>query len=364
MSNLYIGIMSGTSMDAIDAVIIDFNNHSKIIEHATVIFPEKIHQEITTLISNPNTSLAHLGYLNIAITELYVDVVKKVLEKAKLQPIQISAIGCHGQTVFHQPDGEHRFSTQLGSGSYLAEKTNITTVTDFRNRDMAAGGQGAPLVPAFHSEQFKDKSRDRLIINIGGIANCTWIPSSGDIIGFDIGPGNTLMDCWIKRCCDKSYDRNGDWSATGTVSSSLLEVLLSDPYFHKDYPKSTGREYFNLDWLTSRAKQLITDIKIEDVQATLVELTAYTIAKTIIQFKPEQTYFCGGGFHNLKLISRINDLTSATNGSTEELGLDPDLVEAAAFGWLAKRCIENKKGTLASVTGAKYSTIAGAIYTA
>jgi anhydro-N-acetylmuramic acid kinase len=364
MSDLYIGIMSGTSMDGIDAVIIDLNNHTKIIEQATVPFTEKVHQEITALISNPNTSLAHLGYLNIAISELYVEVVQKVLAKAKLNANQISAIGCHGQTIFHQPDGEHRFSTQLGSGSYLAEKTQITTVTDFRNRDMAAGGQGAPLVPAFHSELFKDISKDRLIINIGGIANCTWIPSNGEIIGFDIGPGNTLMDCWIKRCCDKAYDRNGDWSATGTVSNSLLEVLLSDPYFRKNYPKSTGREYFNLDWMKYRAEQLKNEIEIEDVQATLAELTAYTIAKTIIQFKPEQTFFCGGGFHNIRLISRINDLTSATNCSTEELGLAPDLVEAAAFGWLAKRCLEKKNGTLASVTGAKYSSIAGAIYTA
>ncbi|MFT5521787.1 MAG: anhydro-N-acetylmuramic acid kinase [Enterobacterales bacterium] len=364
MSGLYIGIMSGTSLDAIDAVIIDFNNHIKVIEQATVDFPEKIHQEITSLITNPNTSLAHLGYLDIAITELYVEVVKKVLAKAKLNANQISAIGCHGQTIFHQPDGEYRFSTQLGSGSYLAEKTKITTVTDFRNRDMAAGGQGAPLVPAFHFELFKDKSKDRLIINIGGIANCTWIPTSGDIIGYDIGPGNTLMDCWIKKYCNKAYDSNGDWSATGTVSNSLLEVLLSDPYFHKDYPKSTGREYFNLDWIKYRAEQFMSDIKIEDVQATLVELTAYTIAKTINQFKPEQTFFCGGGFHNLRLISRINELTSTTNSSTEELGLKPDLVEAAAFGWLAKRCLEKKTGTLASVTGAKHSVIAGAIYTA
>ena len=187
MSDFYIGIMSGTSMDAIDAVIIDLNNHSNIIEQATVAFPDKIHQEITILISNPNTSLAHLGYLNIAITELYIEVVKKVLAKAKLNATQISAIGCHGQTIFHQPDGEHRFSTQLGSGSYLAEKTKITTITDFRNRDMAAGGQGAPLVPAFHAELFRDNIKDRLIINIGGIANCTWIPSNGDIIGYDIG---------------------------------------------------------------------------------------------------------------------------------------------------------------------------------
>lgn len=364
MSDLYIGIMSGTSMDAIDAVIIDLNNHTKLIEQATVSFPEKIHQEITALISNPNTSLAHLGYLNIAITEVYIEVVQKVLAKANLNATQISAIGCHGQTVFHQPDGDYRFSTQLGSGSYLAEKTKITTVTDFRNRDMAAGGQGAPLVPAFHSELFRDDTKDRLIINIGGIANCTWIPSSGDIIGYDIGPGNTLMDCWIKKCCDKDYDMNGDWSATGTVSNSLLEVLLSDPYFHKNYPKSTGREYFNLGWIIYRAEQLMTALKIEDVQATLVELTAYTIAKTINQFNPDQTFFCGGGFHNLRLISRINDLTSAANSSTEELGLDPDLVEAAAFGWLAKRCLEKKTGTLASVTGAKHSAIAGAIYTA
>jgi len=364
MNKLYIGIMSGTSMDAIDAVVIDFDNNSKIIGEATIIFPKKIHQEITTLISQPQTSLAHLGYLNIALTELYIQVVKKLLLKTNLKASQISAIGCHGQTVLHQPDGNYRFSTQLGSGSYLAEKTNITTVTDFRNRDMAAGGQGAPLVPAFHSKLFKDSTKNRLIINIGGIANCTWLPSNGDIIGFDIGPGNTLMDCWIKKCCDKSYDKDGNWSATGNISSSLLDILLADPYFQKTQPKSTGREYFNLNWLKNSAGELMSSINKEDIQATLLEFTACTIASTINQFNTQETYFCGGGFHNIKLISRINDLTATSNSSTDVLGLDPDLVEAAAFAWLAKRCLEKKDGTLASVTGADHSSIAGAIYTA
>lgn len=362
MSEYYIGIMSGTSMDDIDAVLVDLDDNARVIQQTTLAFPSDLHQEITQLITTPEISLSKLGYLNIAITELYVQLVDKLLALAHLDASKITAIGCHGQTVFHQPEGEHRFSLQLISGSYLAEKTHITSITDFRNRDMAAGGQGAPLVPAFHKELFKDQQHSRLVINLGGIANCTWLPTYGEVNGFDIGPGNTLMDCWIKACRGLSYDKKGDWAKTGKVNAQLLESLLSDDYFQRSAPKSTGREYFNLKWLHQSAEQNIKELKPEDVQATLLQLTACSIADTINQYKPDQSYFCGGGAHNTELISKIKGLTSTDIIDINELGIEPDLVEAAAFAWLARRCLELKDGTLASVTGAKHSVIAGAVY--
>ena len=247
-------------------------------------------------------------------------------------------------------------------GSYLAEKTSITTVTDFRNRDMAAGGQGAPLVPAFHQAFFADNKQDRLIINVGGIANCTWLPMHEKVSGFDIGPGNTLMDNWINHCSNKSYDKDGQWAASGTVSKTLLKQLLEDDYFLKPAPKSSGREYFNLDWLQNTAGTLIDTLKTEDVQATLLQLTASTIADTINHFQSPYSYFCGGGVHNLQLIQQIKRLTDSKIVDINELGINPDQVEAAAFAWLAKRCVNHETGTLTSVTGAKYPVIAGAIY--
>jgi len=349
-------------MDAVDTVLLSMGDDTKVIAHSTVPFPKQLHKDISNLITNPQVSLAKLGYLDVALANLYSNAVIALLDSAQIKPSQVKAIGCHGQTVFHQPEGEYRFSTQLGSGSYLAEKTSITTVTDFRNRDIAAGGQGAPLVPAFHKEIFGDSNQDRLIINIGGIANCSWLPAQGEVSGFDIGPGNTLMDNWISTCNNKSYDKDGKWAATGTVSKDLLSILLADDYFHKPPPKSSGREYFHLDWLNHKAGNLISSLKQEDIQATLLQLTAFSIAEIINHYHSPYTYFCGGGVHNLHLMEQIRQLTNGTVANINELGIQPDQVEAAAFAWLAKRCINLETGTLTSVTGAKYPVISGAIY--
>ena len=362
MNNLYIGIMSGTSMDAVDAVILDISLPMRVVEHISIPFPKQLHNDITKIISYPETSLSNLGYLDIALAELYASAVRKLLLKANILATQITAIGCHGQTIYHQPEGDYRFSTQLGSGSYLAEKTAITTVTDFRNRDMAAGGQGAPLVPAFHQALFSDNNQERLIINIGGIANCTWLPICGEVSGFDIGPGNTLMDNWIQNCCAKPYDKDGQWAAKGKVSEVVLKQLLDDKYFKKNAPKSSGREYFNLNWLQIMAGAQINQLKKEDVQATLLQLTATSIADTINQFQSPYTYICGGGVHNQQLMRQIEVLSNSSISDINELGINPDHVEAAAFAWLAKRCINHETGNLTSVTGAQYPVVCGAIY--
>ncbi|MCP3675544.1 MAG: anhydro-N-acetylmuramic acid kinase [Gammaproteobacteria bacterium] len=362
MNELYIGIMSGTSMDAIDAVILDMNETPKVTHHVTIPFPKQLHADISQLINKAQTSLFNLGSLDVALANLYTVAINELLIKANISASDIRAIGCHGQTVFHQPEGTYRFSMQLGSGSYIAEKTAITTVTDFRNRDIAAGGQGAPLVPAFHQALLSDNNEDRLIINIGGISNCTWLPKNGEVSGFDIGPGNTLMDCWIKKCRNKPYDKDGQWAATGTFSEPLLNKLLKDEYFQKSAPKSSGREYFNLDWLELNEKTLFSKFKTEDIQATLLQLTACSIVDIINQYQSPYTYFCGGGVHNIQLIKQIDQLTDSTIVDINILGINPDQVEAAAFAWLAERCINNQTGTITSVTGAKHPVISGAVY--
>jgi len=360
--DLYIGIMSGTSMDAVDAVLLNVEATPEIVAHVSLPFPKQLHQDISELINTANISLADLGYLDVALAELYSQAVKQLLLKAHLQAAQIKAIGCHGQTVFHQPEGKYRFSTQLGSGAYLTELTTITTVCDFRNRDIAAGGQGAPLVPVFHQALFAHPNKDRLVINVGGIANCTWLPVNGEVSGFDIGPGNTLMDNWILKCKNQSYDQDGKWAATGNISQPLLKLLLEDNFFHKTPPKSSGREYFNLSWLLKQSQELHHSLKQEDVQATLLQLTAQTIADTINQYQAPETYFCGGGSYNTQLINRINSLCDSEIFDVGELGINPDQVEAAAFAWLAYLCMNGKTGNLPAVTGAKKSVISGTIY--
>jgi len=356
--------MSGTSMDAVDAVILSVEDKPRVIEAVSVAFPKQLHRDISALITTTQTSLSNLGYLDVALAQLYSCAVNELLKKAGIHPGKIMAIGCHGQTVFHQPDGEYRFSTQLGSGSYIAELTGITTVCDFRNRDIAAGGQGAPLVPPFHQVAFGSSDEDRLIINIGGIANCSWIPMKGSVIGFDIGPGNTLMDNWILHSKNLPYDKDGQWAAKGNICQPLLNQLLEDDFFHKPPPKSSGREYFNLDWVYAHAEKMHLSLKPEDMQATLLQLTALTIANIINHFKAPHTYYCGGGSYNTQLLHQIAMLCDAKISDIRELGMDPGQVEAAAFAWLAKCCIHNETGSLSAVTGAMHEVIKGAIYPA
>ena len=289
----------------------------------------------------------------------------KVAVKAGHKPKDIRAIGNHGQTVRHRPNGGRAFTLQIGNPSVIAELTGITTVADFRARDMAAGGQGAPLVPAFHRWLFHSPTRNRVIVNIGGIANITHIPTSGPITGFDTGPGNTLLDQWIHRHHGAAHDTEGKWAMTGKVSPPLLKQLLDDPYFGMPHPKSTGREHFNLSWLDAALSRFGTAVVPQDVQATLVELTAHAIAKGLgcITERTDEVYVCGGGSHNAALMHSLErHISDIPIDTTAALDLHPDWVEACAFAWLAHRRLEGLPGNIPQVTGAQHAVVLGGIY--
>ena len=281
-----------------------------------------------------------------------------LLTKSNFSAADITAIGSHGQTVRHQPVSPHAFTLQIGDPNTIALKTNITTVADFRRRDIANGGQGAPFAPAFHDAFFRTDLEDRAIINIGGIANISILPADKNkpVVGFDTGPGNGLMDAWAQKHICTAYDNNGEWAASGVVNDALLEKLMSDPYFKLPSPKSTGKEYFNLSWLDSF---LSDDLKPEDVQATLLELTARTISKATPDNK--QVVLCGGGVNNSALVNALVTRHPKLK-TTEYLGIAPQWVEAAGFAWLAKQTIEKNPVNLTHITGAKQPTILGGTY--
>ena len=308
-----------------------------------------------------------MGELDMALGELFAAAANAVIKKSGLAPKDIRAIGSHGQTIRHRPRAAHPFTLQIGNPSVIAERTGITTVADFRARDIAAGGQGAPLVPAFHRHVFHSPQRHRVIVNIGGIANITCLPADAaqPVTGFDTGPGNTLLDQWIRHRQGRSHDDNGQWAAAGRASNELLEQLLADPYFAAPPPKSTGREHFNLEWLQGHLKRLAAPPADADVQATLMQLTAGTIAGAIRRFLPEtqEAYVCGGGAHNRALMAALTgNLSGIKVATTEALGLPPDWVEAAAFAWLAHQALQGQPGNVPSVTGAKRAVILGGIY--
>jgi anhydro-N-acetylmuramic acid kinase len=372
MNKYYIGLMSGTSMDAIDVVLlqIDDDENLKVIAALTKSFPDKLLEKISSLLSgNDNASIDSLCTLHTWLGELYAEAALDLLSKSGHHHDRICAIGCHGQTLRHQPDVRHPYSLQIGNPSVIAERTGITTVADFRSRDIAAGGQGAPLVPAFHHAIFSATEQQRTIINIGGIANITLLPgakSGGSVAGYDTGPGNCLLDRWSLSCRGINYDNHGEWAASGSVDQELLEGLIADSYFSKSGPKSTGTEYFNIDWLENTYSK-VTTLAAEDVQATLAELTAYSIALSVLRegYDKSDIFICGGGVHNHYLVDRIrHHLPAAMVQSTAALGLDPDYVEATAFGWLAKCAIDKLPGNLPTVTGARHPAILGAIYPA
>jgi anhydro-N-acetylmuramic acid kinase len=314
-----------------------------------------------------NDGLDTFGTLDMELGTLFAQAALSVLKKTDLRPRDIRAIGSHGQTVRHRPGGRYPFTLQIGNPSMIAERTGITTVTDFRSRDIAAGGQGAPLVPAFHRWLFHSPSRNRAIVNIGGIANVTHLPASGAVTGFDTGPGNTLLDQWARCRLGKNYDEGGLWAQGGNVSTVLLERLLTDDYFAAPAPKSTGREYFNMAWLDVALSGLATSVTAQDVQATLVELSTRTIADALACLSPktDEIYICGGGSHNTTLLHSLERHVGDTPvRTTQPLGLDPDWVEACAFAWLAQRTLAGLPGNLPSVTGATHAAILGGIYPA
>ena len=373
--NLFIGLMSGTSMDGIDAALVHIPNEAESDSPFTLIktyshpMPLQLKEDLSSLCQPSYDAINRMGRCDVELGRLFADCCLQLLAESNYKPSDIKAIGSHGQTIRHMPFEKIPFTLQIGDPNTITANTNITTVADFRRRDMTHGGQAAPLTPAFHQFAFQQQGTHRWILNIGGIANITYLPADkhAAIIGFDTGPGNTLLDQWCLKHCNKPFDAQGDWAASGCIDNKLLTLMLSDPYFTLAYPKSTGREYFNLAWLNSHLKQIARSISAQDIQATLLELTVSSIASSIkdIDTYPTDIFVCGGGVHNIALMTRLQELRPQLNvQTTNALGLHPDWVEAVTFAWLAKQTLERKPGNVPSVTGAKKLSILGAIFPA
>lgn len=363
--SLYIGLMSGTSMDGVDAALVSFEaGRFQLGATYHLDYPPELLDRLRDLAANrgdPDT----LGQADREVGEFFAKAVHCLLQHARIPPERIRAIGSHGQTVRHRPDLPQPFSLQVGNPNIIAEHTTITTIADFRRRDMAAGGQGAPLAPAFHQEAFGDPEVARVIVNIGGIANLTLLPArNGEVLGFDTGPGNGLLDAWCQRHLGQPFDRDGHWASQGKVIAPLLEELSEDGYFNQEPPKSTGKEYFHIEWLERHLRTGWQEANQADVQRTLLELTARSIAEAVNRFaEPQQIFICGGGARNPLLMERLADLMRPVRvQSTQSIGLDPAWVEPVAFAWLAMRHLEHKSGNLPGVTGAQGPRVLGACY--
>jgi anhydro-N-acetylmuramic acid kinase len=369
---LYLGLMSGTSADGIDAALVAFSQAlPQVVATHYLPYTPELKEKIIALFQPGDNEIHRLGELDIELGREFARAVNMLLKQESISAQTINAIGSHGQTIRHAPHHPQRFTLQIADPNTIAAETGITTVADFRRKDMAYHGQGAPLVPAFHQQIFASEKTQRAIVNIGGIANVTLLPRNiaDPIIGFDTGPGNTLMDAWIYLHQQKSHDENGAWAATGKIHAELLNLLLSDDFFQLLPPKSTGREYFNLSWLNNYLQTLQhtlnETISARDVQATLTELTARSIVDTIRQHLASgEILICGGGAHNAYLMSRLQILaqTQFTVDSTQKYGFDPNWIEALAFAWLARQTMKRLPGNLPSVTGAKSAAVLGGIY--
>jgi anhydro-N-acetylmuramic acid kinase len=368
---LYIGLMSGTSADGIDAALVDMQSSPRLIATCNQPFPDHLRQRIHAICQPGDDEIDRMGTLDVELGKYFAECSLELIQSAGASPKDIIAIGSHGQTIRHRPpnsspshSGNH-FTLQIGDPNLIAELTGITTVADFRRRDMAVGGQGAPLVPAFHRAIFHSLTTDRVIVNIGGMANITWLPANGETCGFDTGPGNVLMDIWINEHQGQGYDKGGQWAASGTVVPELLSSLLAEPFFKKPYPKSTGREDFNRQWLARHLIQSSCQAAPKDIQATLLELTARSISDSIQQLShtPKQLLICGGGAFNDHLVGRIGYLLpECPVSTTASFGIDPQWIEAMAFAWLASQTLNHRPGNLCAVTGAKREVILGGIY--
>ena len=354
--------MSGTSMDAIDCALVSFeNDETKLIAYAQYPLDDETRKRIRS--AGAKTPKDEIEKLDIHLGHLFANAGNALIKKAHINRKEIAAIGSHGQTILHKPDPPDPFSLQIGNADIIVKETGILTIADFRDLDIAAGGQGAPLAPVFHQFQFRQTDKNRIVLNIGGIANITILPADHNIpvTGFDTGPGNILMDDWARQCLNVDMDKDGEWASSGHVEQTLLNEMLNDDYFKKSPPKSTGTEYFNLDWLSGFDPSL----KPEDIQATLLSLSVKTISQAIQQYaqNTDEVVVCGGGSHNKALMHGLRGhLPDCQVVSTSEYGLDPDCIEAVTFAWLAKRRIENKAGNLPSVTGATKYVLLGTIH--
>lgn len=366
MSAYFIGLMSGTSLDGVDAVLVDFATPSfAVLGEAFVPYPPTVREAILALQTPAHDELDRSARLANTLAASYAQVVAALLQSCQLPPAAITAIACHGQTIRHAP--EKGYTLQLGNLARLAELSGIDVIGDLRSRDVAAGGQGAPLVPAFHAKAFHSGSSNRLIINIGGIANLTYLGADGAVSGFDSGPGNMLLDAWTQLHCGQPFDADGRWSASGSVHQPLLQQLLASPYFAQQPPKSTGRDLFDLAWLHKQIAAIGGNLHPEDVQATVAELVAHSIVAAAQQFLPavDAVYLCGGGARNLDLCQRLQRQWPTVSWQrTDVLGLPLHQVEATAFAWLGYCFMQRQCANLPAVTGASGPRILGALYPA
>ncbi len=356
-----IGLMAGTSLDGIDAALVQWSGETpELVAAANHPYPDPLRQAIRA--TGPDTPLGTVAQLDAQLGDAFAQAAHAVMERTGVERDRVSGIASHGQTVWHSPNAPYPTSIQLGDPNRIAEQCRIDVIADFRRRDMAAGGQGAPLAPLFHRALFGTGER-RAVLNLGGIANATLLNGDADPAGFDTGPANTLLDAWYRRHHGGDFDRGGAWAASGQVDAELLAALLADPFFHQPPPRSTGPEHFNLTWLDSARRGL--DLAPEDIQATLAELTARTAAQAIAWQLPglERVILCGGGAHNEELIRRLRaNLADTPVESSAEHGTHPDWVEAVGFAWLGRETLMGRAGNAESVTGARHRAVLGGVY--
>lgn len=362
---LYLGVMSGTSLDGLDVALVEFEcaQPLRLLASRYTPMPTELGRQLLALCSSGEDEIARAALAENAWAELAAQAIGQLLQQERLAPAQIRAIGSHGQTIRHEP--QRGFTVQIGNPALLAELTGISVIADFRRRDVAAGGQGAPLVPAFHQALF-GSTRPKAILNVGGFSNLTLLAPEQPVRGFDCGPGNVLLDAWIHHTRGETFDRDGAWAASGRVDQPLLQRMLADDYFSRRGPKSTGREHFNLAWLLAHLQQQ-PQLAAADVQASLLELTTSSIVTALLDSLPnaEELLVCGGGAHNGRLMQRLSELLPGCRvASTDSHGLPADWIEAMAFAWLAHCCLEGMPASCPEVTGARGPRILGAIYPA
>ena len=369
--DLYIGLMSGTSLDAIDVALVSIDEQGiELIDCCQYPYPPVLREQVLSICGGECTTLPQIGSIDHKLGKLFSNAVNNLLERACLSSEQIRAVGSHGQTVYHRPSGDAPFSLQLGDANLIAALTGIDTVADFRRIDMALGGQGAPLVPAFHKQLFAARDSATVVLNIGGISNISVIPARDQtdqlVTGYDTGPGNILMDAWCLEHTGKFYDKDAVWGRLGSINKKLLDQLMGDPYLVASAPKSTGREHYSLEWLDSELTKQSNAIAAEDVQRTLCEFTALSIASQVQAFQygsNSELLVCGGGAGNPLLMERLNcHLQDWLILPTSDRGIPEDYMEAMAFAWFARQRIHNLVSSLPSVTGARCGASLGVIY--
>ena len=366
---LYVGAITGTSIDGLDIALLSVTKHeTTIVSGATYDFPSDLQSALTTLAQETHVDLSTLGETDAALGVFIGEAVLRFLREQDVEKDSVRAVGSHGQTIQHEPSLQHAFSMQIGDPNRIAEVTGMDVIADLRSRDLAAGGQGAPLVPVFHDALFPQRTRNLVVLNVGGISNVTVLPAERDaaVRGFDTGPGNALMDTWANAAFDKAYDKNGAMSASGDVNDSLLAKLLDDPWLRQKPPKSTGKEKFNMQYVEA-ALAKVPALSSEDVAATLCQFTAVTVADAVHAWcmPTSDVVVCGGGRHNQDLMARFaRELPSVSVSTSEDRGIDGDLIEAAAFGYLAHLHLVRKPGNVEQVTGAAGPRVLGSLYPA